>query len=73
MAHPHLFPTGKFGYKVKRKFHVTPSKYFNQRLLHYSQKFASDTGYIFFTHDVMRKIQRNDQMYAPTCNNCPNL
>ena len=57
MAHPHLFPTGKFGYKVKRKFHVTPSKYFNQGLLHYSQKFASDTGYIFFTHDVMQKIQ----------------
>ena len=49
MAHPHLFPTGKFGYKVKRKFHLTPSKYFNQRLLHYSQQFASDTDYIFHT------------------------
>ena len=62
MPHPHLFPTGKFGYKVKRKFHLTPSKYFNQRLLHYSQQFASDTDYIFFTHAVMQKIQLNDQI-----------
>ena len=36
MAHPHLFPTIKLDYKVKRKFHLTPSKYFNHRLLHYS-------------------------------------
>ena len=61
-AHPHLFPTGKFGYKVKQKFHVTPSKYFNQILLHYSQQFASDTDYVFFTHVVMQKIQLNDQV-----------
>ena len=46
MAHPHLFP----------------SKYFNQGLLHYSQQFASDTDYIFFTHAVMQKIQLNDQI-----------
>ena len=62
MAHPHLFPTGKFGYKVKRKFHITPSKYFNQRLLHYSEQYASDTDYVFFTHVVMQKIQLNDQI-----------
>ena len=62
MAHPHLFPTGKFGYKVNRKFHLTPSKYFNKRLLHYSQQFVSDTVYIFFAHVVMLKIQLNDQL-----------
>ena len=62
MAHLHLFPTSKFGYKVKQKFHLTPSKYFNQRLLHYSHPFASDTDYIFFTHAVMQKIQLNDQI-----------
>ena len=62
MAHPHLFSTGKFGYKFKRKFHLTSSKYFNQRLLHYSQQFASDAYYIFFTHAVMQKIQLNDQI-----------
>ena len=62
MAHPHLFHTGKFGYKVKRKFHLTLSKCYNQRLLHYSQQFASHTDYIFFTHPVMQKIQLNDQI-----------
>ena len=62
MAHPHLFHTGKFGYKVKRKFHLTLSKCYNQRLLHYSQQFASHTDYIFFTHAVMQKIQLNDQI-----------
>ena len=61
-AHPRLFPTGKFGYKVKQKFHLTPSKYFNQILLRYSQQFASDTDYIFFTHIVMQEIQLNDQI-----------
>ena len=62
MAHPHLFPTDKFGYKVMRKFHLTPKKYFNQRLLNHSQQFASDRDYIFFTHAVMQKIQLNDQI-----------
>ena len=56
VAHPHLFATGKFGYKVKRKSHLAPSKYLNQRLLHYSQQFALDTDYIFFTHAVMQKF-----------------
>ena len=62
MAHPHLFSTGKFGYKVKRDVPLTPSKYFNQRLLNYSQHFASDPDYIFFAHSVMQKIQLNDQI-----------
>ena len=54
MAYPHLFPTDKFGYKVKRKFHLTHSKYFNQRLLHYSQQFSSDTA-IYFSHMLLSK------------------
>ena len=62
MAHPHLFPTGKFGYKVKREVPLTPCKYFNQRLLNYSQHFASDPDYIFFADLVMQKIQLNDQI-----------
>ena len=35
------------GYKVRRKTPLSPVKYFNQKLLNYSQKFASDTDYIF--------------------------
>ena len=30
---PHLFSTGKLGYKVKRNINLRPVKYFNQRLL----------------------------------------
>ena len=33
LAFPYLFPTGKFGYKVKREIPLSPVKYFNQRLL----------------------------------------
>ena len=39
LAHPHLFPTGKFGYQVQRDPSPLPSlssvKYFNQRFLNY--------------------------------------
>ena len=48
LAHPYLFPTGKFGYTYQRGISLNPSKYFNQRLLNYSQRFASDSDYIFF-------------------------
>ena len=44
---PHLFPTGQNGYKIP----LTPSKYFNQRLSHYTQKFASD-NVIYFLHTL---------------------
>ena len=47
MAHPHLFPHGKFGLHTKRDVKLTHTKYFNQRLLNYTQKFASDPDYIF--------------------------
>ena len=41
---------------------MTPSKYFNQRLLHYTQKFASDNDYIFFAHTVLQKVQLSSQI-----------
>ena len=50
LSHPHLFPTGKFGYKVQRDIKLSPSKYCNQRLLNYSQKLSSNADYIFFAH-----------------------
>ena len=59
LGHPHLFPTGQYGYKVEREIPLTPSKYFNQRLLQYTQKFASDNDYIFFAHTVLEKLQLN--------------
>ena len=36
LGHPHLFPTVQHGYKAEREIPLTPSKYFNQRLLHYT-------------------------------------
>ena len=59
LAHPYLFPTGKFGYKTERTVSLSPVKYFNQRLLNYSQKFASDSDYIFFAHAVTQHLNLN--------------
>ena len=56
LGHPYLLPTGQYGYKVGREIPLTPSKYFNQRLLHYTQKFASDNDYIFLDTLFYRKF-----------------
>jgi len=56
LAHPHLFPTGKFGYKVERKIKLIPVRYFNHRLLNYSQKFSSNPDYIFFANSVLQQL-----------------
>ena len=48
ISHQYLFPTGKLGFGTKRKVYLTLTKYFNQRLLNYIQKFSSDSDYIFF-------------------------
>ena len=62
LCHPHLFPTGQYGYKVEREIPLAPSKYFNERLLHYTQRFASDNDYIFFAHTVLQKVQLSSQI-----------
>ena len=62
LAHPHLFPTGNFGYKIERNVKLSPFKYFNQRLLNYKQKFASDADYIFFALSVMQQLNLNSQI-----------
>lgn len=56
LAHPYLFPTGKFGFKAEREVKLSPSKYFNQRLLNYTQQFSSDSDYIFFAHRVLQEL-----------------
>ena len=56
LAFPHLFPEGKFGYKVPRTIDITASRYFNQRLLNYNQLFASDPDYIFFACSVLQEL-----------------
>ena len=62
LAHPYLFPTGKFGYTVKRYVKLSPVKYFNQRLLNYKQKFSSDSDYIFFVQSVTQHLNLNSRI-----------
>ena len=59
---PHLFPSGKFGYKTDRNIKLTPARYFNQRLLNYTQKFASDSDYIFFLSSFLQHMKLNSQI-----------
>ena len=55
LAFPYLFPTEKFGYKVKREIPFSPVKYFNQRLLNFRQSFASDADYMFFARSIVEQ------------------
>ena len=50
LVFPVLFPKGQFGYKdVNRVIKLSPVKYFNARLLHYSGRFATNPEYLFCT------------------------
>ena len=57
LAFPYLFPRGKFGYNVERDVPLSASKYFNQRLLNYTQRFAGISDYIFYAHSVLQQKQ----------------
>jgi hypothetical protein len=48
LSFPVLFPKGRFGYTAERGIKLSPIKYFNARLLHYSGKFATNPEYLFF-------------------------
>ena len=41
---------------MRRDIPLSASKYFNQRLLNYSQVFAADSDYIFFAHSVTVRL-----------------
>ena len=62
LAHPYLFPAGKFGYNIDREIYLTPVKYFNQRLLNYTQKFSADSDYIFVAHSVTQHLNLNSRI-----------
>ena len=50
-----LFPKGRFGYMEDRKIKLSPVKHFNARLLHYSERFATNSEYLFFAQFVIEK------------------
>ena len=62
LAFPHIFSNGQFGYRVEREVKLSPVKYFNQRLLNYTQLFASDSDYIFFALSVTQQLKLNGQI-----------
>ena len=62
LAFPKIFFRGKFGYTFPREHHLTPTGYFNQRLLNFSQTFASNGDYIFFAQSVLQQKNLNDQI-----------
>ena len=58
----HLLPTAKYGYQIESEIPLSPSKYFNQRILHCTHKFAADSAYISFAHSVLQKTQLGSQI-----------
>ena len=54
LAFPKIFFRGKFGYTFPREHQLTPKRYFNQRLLNFSQTFASNSD-IFFAQSVLQR------------------
>ena len=46
LSFPVLFPKGQFGYTAEREVKLSPIKYFNARLLHYSGEFATNPEYL---------------------------
>ena len=62
LVFPYLFLEGKFGYKPSRELKLSPVKYFNQRLLNYTQMFVSDPDYIFYALSVTQQLKLNSKI-----------
>ena len=54
-AFPHLFPQGKFGIDFKRQKKLSPSKYFNQRIMNKDQRCAVNPSYIFVAQQFVER------------------
>ena len=59
LSHPHLLPTGKLDVQAKCLETLSATKYFSQRLLNYTQKFSSDSDYLFFAHSIIQNLNVN--------------
>ena len=62
LAFPVLFPKGRFGCTEERKIKLSPVKYFNARLLHYSGRFATNSEYLFFAQFVLEQKKVADSI-----------
>ena len=55
-AFPRHHPSGRFGLHHPRKIKLTPSMYFNQRLLNHDERFSKDTFYIFMASTFLERL-----------------
>ncbi|KAL9977715.1 hypothetical protein ACROYT_G015152 [Oculina patagonica] len=62
LAFPVLFPKGQYGYKMDRKEKLTPVKYFNAWLLHYTGRFAMNPEYLFFAQFIIEQKKVSDSI-----------
>ena len=62
LAFPVLFPKGRYGYTTERKIQLTPTKYFNARLLHDSGRFANNPEYLFFAQFIIEQKKVSDSI-----------
>ena len=62
LAFPVLFPKGRFGYAIERPVKLSPTKYFNARLLHYSGRFAMNPEYLFFAQFMIEQKNVSDSI-----------
>ena len=62
MTFPTLFPTAKFDFQVKRDVRLSPTKYFNTRLLNYTGRFATNPEYLFFVQYITEQKNVQDSI-----------
>ena len=62
LAFPVLFPKGRYGYTTEREIKLTPTKYFNARLLHHSGRFATNPEYLFFAQFIIEQKKVSDSI-----------
>ena len=69
LAFPVLFPLGRLGYQVERAVKLSPTKYFNARLLNYTRKFAANPEYLFFAQYIteQKKVQDSINIALKKC------
>ena len=57
-----LFPYAKFGCTAERYVKLSPVKYFNARLLHYSGQFATNLEYLFYAPFIIEQKKVSDSI-----------
>lgn len=62
LTFPHLFPTGEFGFDVKRDTKLTLRKYFMARLCNKDNRFATNVEYLFYAQFLTDFKQVSDSI-----------